>query len=40
MVSIDELLDGGFELAHAAVDAAAYLLGGELREPAFDEIQP
>lgn len=35
-----ELSDGGDELAHAAMDAATALLGGEGREAVLDEVHP
>jgi hypothetical protein len=39
-LDVDELADGGDQLPHAPVDAAAELLRGERRQPAFHEVQP
>ena len=40
LVRIDEFLDGGLELGHAAERAATNLLSRQGREPALDETQP
>ena len=37
---IDEFLNAGFQLRHAAVSAATDLFHGQLRKPPFDEAQP
>ena len=40
VVNIDELLDGGDELGHAAMHAATELFGGECRKPSLNQVDP